>query len=918
MCCLHEHAGAGVTNSPREVLPATVKPVHYHLEITPDLKTFKFKGVVDIELKVNETIKEIVLNANELEVNSASVTFTHTKTTTTLTPTSISLDKSAETLTLAFPHEIPAGSTATLHIVYTGIHNDAMAGFYRSSYTENGEKKHMVVTQFEATDARRALPCWDEPNLKATFDVTLNIDRALTALSNMDVKEEKDTEIDGLQLKTVKFNTTPIMSTYLLAMAVGDLEYIETSANPTAPSDAKPLTVRVYTLKGHKEQGRFALDVCARTLEFFSEYFDIAYPLPKMDLIAIPDFSAGAMENWGLVTYREVYLLFDEKVSSAKAKQRIAYVVGHELAHQWFGNLVTMDWWSELWLNEGFATFVGWLAVDNLFPEWRVWTQFLIDDYTRGKDLDALRSSHPIDVDVKSPAEITQIFDAISYCKGASVIRMLCAFLGEENFKLGTRAYLKKHKFSNATTKDLWHAYTAQSNQDVATFMHAWTRDVGYPVIEVLDEKYDEEKKEMTLKLKQSRYLSSGDLKADEDVTTWWVPLGIVTHLNPRAPSQHILSQKEDTVTFPYDSASNAYWKLNFSTTGFYRVRLSEKQLSSLASVIKTNIDTLTTEDRVGVLADAFALALAGYGSTVGALELLKSFEAEEDYIVLDELANRLKTVIAAWYREPKDVSDGLKKIMRQLFAPKVTSYGYEYPANEDHLTSLKRTLVIESAASADEPSVIAELQSRFKAFMGGDDSALPPNLRGVAYRVTLQHTQNPTEDFEAVMKTYKTASTADQRLAALYALGAVNDPALINRVVNEVTLDTELVRPQDAFYPLRGLSKENPSPSTVRPQLWEFSTSNWTVLHERYGPTLGLLAAMLTVGFADQVGQDVIAKVEAWLAGEGLTEEEKAKRNEQMKLVKMPVEQSLEKVRGVTRWVERERESVKEWVAKQ
>jgi aminopeptidase 2 len=281
-----------------------------------------------------------------------------------------------------------------------------------------------------------------QPNLKATFDVTLIVPENRTALSNMPVVKDVKLEANT-GLKSVSFATTPIMSTYLLAMCVGEFEYLEAVATPTSPASAKPIICRTYTLPSQKELGRFGLEVCVKTLEFFSKYFDVVYPLPKMDMIAIPDFGAGAMENWGLVTYRETALLYDPVKSSAKAKERVAYVVGHELAHQWFGNLVTMDWWSELWLNEGFATFVGWLAVDHIFPEWNVFTSFLIGDYARGVGLDALRSSHPIEVEVNSAAEIGQIFDAISYSKGASVIRMLNDSLGGPVFAKGVSAYLK-------------------------------------------------------------------------------------------------------------------------------------------------------------------------------------------------------------------------------------------------------------------------------------------------------------------------------------------------------------------------------------------------------------------------------------------------------------------------------------------
>ena len=370
--------------------------------------------------------------------------------------------------------------------------NNSMAGFYRSKYKPtvtpaesvpmDGEHHVMFSTQFESSDARRALPCFDEPNLKATFDVSIEIPADQTALSNMPEKEVKQGKPG---LKTVVFERTPVMSTYLLAWAFGDFEYVEGFTG--RKYQGKPLPCRVYATRGLKEQGRFALENCHQVVDYFSEIFKIDYPLPKMDLLAVHEFSHGAMENWGLVTYRTTAVLFDEKQSDAKYKNRVAYVVAHELAHQWFGNLVTMDWWSELWLNEGFATWVGWLAVDHLYPDHEVWSQFVTEAVQTAQNLDSLRASHPIEVPVRDALEVEQIFDAISYLKGSSVIRMLSGHLGVETFLEGVSAYLKKHAYGgltrlftssianvhtgNATTNDLWAALSQASGKDVHVFM---------------------------------------------------------------------------------------------------------------------------------------------------------------------------------------------------------------------------------------------------------------------------------------------------------------------------------------------------------------------------------------------------------------------------------------------------------------
>ena len=496
----------------REVLPANVRPYHYTLSIEPDFEQFTFKGHVDINLLVVEETQEIVLNANELEIDRVQVKG--------LPPQDLkfTLNPQKERLAISLPSKLPVGDYL-LRIDYRGHVNDKMAGFYRSTYTEkaSGLPRVMGVTQFEATDARKAFPCWDEPAVKATFDIELVVPQGMTALSNMDeISQDEEIGEAGKKLTRFKFRKTPVMSTYLVAWVIGHLDYVE-------QVNKEGIEVRVYAPRGEADQGKFALDVASRTLSFFTDYFGIPYPLPKMDLVAVPDFAAGAMENWGLVTYRTVYVLFDEHHSSLRTKQNVTYVVGHELAHQWFGNLVTMAWWSDLWLNEGFATWVGWLAADRLFPEWDIWTEFVLDDVQRGLSLDGLRSSHPIQVPVPDPAAISQIFDAISYSKGASLIRQLVSYVGEEKFRAGLQAYLKQHQWSNARTEDLWAALSASTGLDIQALMDNWTKQMGYPVVQVsqLSGSHAAGK----CRCRQERFLSTGDATGEEDGTVWGIPL---------------------------------------------------------------------------------------------------------------------------------------------------------------------------------------------------------------------------------------------------------------------------------------------------------------------------------------------------------------------------------------------------------
>ena len=414
------------------VLPDNVRPTHYDLTLTPNFDDFTFAGDVDITVRMEPGTTEIMLNCAEIDIQSASVSWTEGDEEHERPASGISYNADAETATIGIagiPSDGLVGNQR-LRMKFTGELNDKLRGFYRSQYTNpEGETAYLATTQFEATDARRALPCWDEPAVKATFQVTLNVPEEMAAVSNTPIIEEKAGDSPGV--KTVKFDTTPIMSTYLLAFVIGDLTHIEKEA-------ADGTVVGIWMTRGKEEQGQFALDTSVKLLSFFNDYFGIPYPLPKLDHLAIPDFAAGAMENWGCVTYRETALLVDPANSSAGTRQRVAEVVAHEMAHMWFGDLVTMEWWDDLWLNESFATWVGTKAVDWLFPEWSMWTQFVNMDTNRAFNLDGLKNSHPIEQEVLNPAEVSQLFDAISYSKGGSVLRMLEHFLTPSSFRIWT------------------------------------------------------------------------------------------------------------------------------------------------------------------------------------------------------------------------------------------------------------------------------------------------------------------------------------------------------------------------------------------------------------------------------------------------------------------------------------------------
>ena len=530
-----------------------------------------------------------------------------------------------------------------------------MAGFYRSKYVVDGKEKFMACTQFEATDARRAFPCWDEPALKATFNVYLTIPSNLKALSNMPIVAEKKIDEETVE---VQFGTTPIMSTYLLAMVVGEFDYLEDKTK-------EGVIVRVYTPLGKVDQGKFALDVATKSLSFYTEYFGIPYPLEKSDMIAIADFASGAMENWGLITYRETALLIEEGKSGILNKRRVAYVVAHELAHQWFGNLVTMEWWKELWLNEGFATWVGNLAVDKFFPTWDIWTQFTTGYIGSAQAADSLLSTHPIEVEVYNSEEIDEIFDSISYNKGASIIKMVADYLGEEAFKKGLNIYLNRHQYANAVTTDLWNALSEASGKNVNEFMRNWTTRPGFPVVTI--ETVGDSP--TTLKLTQERFLTSGEDVPVEEQSTWWCSISFISSKRPNAPYEVILSEKQATVTLPDDFVDNDSWiKANSNQSGFFRVLYDPKLLDKIVSAIK-NQEIKSSVDKIGLLSDALALARAGKIKTSLVLKLINSFTSESDYSVLEQLASVLGSVAYVW-TDDKEVTTAIKQFRKTLFNP--------------------------------------------------------------------------------------------------------------------------------------------------------------------------------------------------------------------------------------------------------
>ncbi|KAK6534328.1 hypothetical protein TWF281_005653 [Arthrobotrys megalospora] len=863
-----------MTRDDRDVLPEEVKPIHYDLSIfNIDNKAFTYSGAVVVDVEIAQEISTISINVKELGNLKATVVVDGAA----QEAASIDVDSKRERATLTFSSPIQATKKAQLKLDFTGILNNKMAGFYRSEYKVPGttEATHMFSTQFESCDARQAFPCFDEPNLKATFDFSITVPPTWTALSNMPALSETP---EG-DLKVVKFETSPKMSTYLYAWACGEFEYVETTT--ARKYNGVQIPVRVYTTQGLKAQGQFALDNAAKIVDYFSEVFDIDYPLPKVDMLAVHEFSHGAMENWGLITYRTTAVLYEEGKSDPRYKNRVAYVVAHELAHQWFGNLVTMDWWNELWLNEGFATWVGWLAIDHFYPDWDVWGQFVAESMQTGFQLDSLRSSHPIEVPVRDALEVDQIFDHISYLKGSSVIRMLSSALGQETFLKGVSNYLKKHTYANATTSALWSALSEASGQDVNKIMDLWIKTTGFPVLDV-KETAD------SLTIRQKRFLSTGDVQPSDDETVWWVPLGLTSETLTTASKESVtaLNEKETSIS----GLNTDYYKLNIGQNGFYRVNYPVERFAKLG----LSLDKLSVADRIGLVADAQALALSGDGSTSSLLSLLEGMKEENNFLVWQTIATALSAVRGAFGSNP-EIKAALKKFALELYSPAAEKLGWAFAEGDDFLTTQLRGLLIGAAAGAGHESIIAEAKRQFDAYFSGDESVINAALKLRVFRIGIS--EGGKDEYEKVWAEYLKATSPDGKEITLQALGRVKSEELINDYLEKMISDK--IPTQNTHYVSSSLALNG----DAKPLVWKFVKERWDDIFKLLSGNMVLLDRFVRVTLNKFADETILEELKTFF------------ENKDQRGYDRAVRVAIDSVSGNVSWKKRDEEVVKEWL---
>lgn len=847
-------------------LPRKAVPIRYEITIVPVLGTFEFWGEEEIILDVKERTPAVVLNTVELLIQEAKIY----QKGRWFPAKQIVLDGEKERVTISFDHDLLVGE-AKLRLIFLGKISDKLRGFYRMQYElPSGEKRWGGMTQFEATDARRAFPCFDEPDFKAQFRLTLHIPQNLTAISNTPITSTRSA---GNGVKRIRFAETPRMSTYLLAFAIGEFESISArTANGTK--------VSVWATPGKKEQGRFALEIACKLLPFYEEYFGIRYPLPKLDLIAAPDFESGAMENWGIVTFRETAILRDEKKSSAANRQRVAIVVAHELAHMWFGNLVTMAWWTHLWLNESFAEWCSTNALDHLFPMWRIWTIYQTESTGAALKLDGLKSSHPIEVEVKDPSEIDGIFDEISYEKGGSFIRMLEHFLGSEVFRQGLQAYMRAHEFGNAATEDLWEAMEKASGQPVREIAGRWTSQTGYPVIQANREVVNGK---LTLKLSQNRFLYDGAT----DETLWPVPI-IIAFAGGKEPIFRLMSKQTETISLD-EADTNAWVKVNFGQTGFFRVNYDQKGWQRLA----VGVSELPEIDRLGLQSDAFAMVKAGHLPATRYLELLTAYRTEKSFTVWRDIITNLA--------ELEDLLTGTPYIaefeafVRELLEEIVAHVGWEPKPEEGHLDALLRPTVLSAAGRYGNMQVLDEAGQRMIRFLD-DPATLNPDLHSTI--INLVAKRGDEKVYEILVNLHRHCSLQEEKMRYLASLGHFDKPELLARAL-EFSLSPE-VRSQDTVL---GIIKVAANPAG-RVLAWEFVKANWPEFNRRYGA--GHLMPYLieaTTKFTDQEKEENISTFF---------------QKNPVPSAKRALEQALERIRLNRIWLEQNRADLEEWFRKE
>jgi len=802
-------------------LPEVATPENYKLTFTPDLEKAKFAGDETISIRVLKPTSEISLNAVDIDFHDVTITSGGSA-----QKAKVTAAKDKEMVVLGVETPLAAGA-ATVHISYTGILNDEMRGLYLG---KDDQGRKYAASQFEATDARRAFPSFDEPAFKATFDITAVADKGQVAISNQ--KIASDTPGPG-EKHMVRFATTAKMSSYLAALVVGNFEYIE--------GEADGIPIRVYSTPGKKDMGKFALESAEHVLSYYDKYFNVKYPYGKLDLVGLPDFSAGAMENTGCITFREVILLIDEKQGSVDLKKTIASVIAHEMAHQWFGDLVTMKWWDDIWLNEGFATWMSSKPIQAWKPEWN----FNLDDVsgTGGTlNTDSLANTRPIHQAASTPAQIQELFDGIAYGKAAAVLRMLESYLGEETFRAGVNAYIQQHEYANATADDFWGAQAKTSKKPVDQIMPTFVKQAGVPIIDL---KSQCSGNSTTVNVDQRRYFYDREkLQASND-ELWQVPLCMKGSGSNGAAQCELLTKKQATFTLPGCSS----WVLaNAGATSYYRVSYQPDAVRALAADAESK---LSPAERIALQEDIWASVRVGREPVGDYLALAQGLGSDRNRAVLEDVLGQLNYI--SQYLVTDNDRESYRIWLRQYLTPILKDVGWEPKSGEsDEQKTLRARVFNALGYDARDPLALAEARKIADKALD-NPASVDRELAGSAFGLAALNGDQAF--YDKLLGATKNAKSPEEYYMALFTLPQFSDAKLLQR-----TLDYAIspdVRSQDALGLISNVM-QNPAGEKLA---WDFVQAHWDAVQKAGGPFASAQIVNATSSFCDAGMRDQVAQ---------------------------------------------------------
>jgi len=795
-------------------LPDTVRPEHYTLALTPDLKAATFTGVESIDLTIKAAVTNITLNSIEIAFQSVTVNSGGKEQKAT-----IALDSDKQQATFTFPEPIPAGK-ATLAIQYSGILNNELRGFYLSKT----ERRNYAVTQFEATDARRAFPSFDEPALKASYDVSLTVDNADTAISNSAIAT--DTPGPDAGKHTLKFATTPKMSTYLVAFLVGDFE--------CSKGEQDGVAIRVCSTPDKVALTPYGVDVARYVLHYYNNYFGIPYPLKKLDLIALPDFEAGAMENFGAITYRETALLLDPKTASVGAKKEVALVIAHEMAHQWFGDLVTMQWWDNLWLNEGFASWLENKPLAVMNPAWNI-DQTVVAGLDGTLNLDSQPTTRAIRAKADTPDEINQMFDGIAYGKASDVLLTVENYLGEETFRKGVHNYLAAHLYGNATAEDFWGAQTATSHKPVDKIMESLVAQPGAPILTF------SEPADGKVSVAQKRFFSSPSIQPDP-AQKWTIP--VCFRIGEKSHDCQLLTPADSTLKVP----ASALFFANAGGKGYYRSAYSPSSYAALVTKVESD---LTPTERISLIGDEWAQVRANKATVGDYLTLMSAIKSDSNAAVIGAAFQGINAIVERVAATPEERS-ALGAWIRTNFALEYAKLGAPSPSDSPNTRELRAHLLGVLGYYGKDPAVIAQAHEIAEKYIA-DPASVDATLGQTALSVAARNGDSAL--FDKLQKVFESSTNPEIQEGALHLLAQFEDPALEQRSLDYAA--SGKVRNQDAAIQFSVALQI----TGTRDRAWEYIKNNWDKVHAQFTTALGGYVVGSTGSFCSAGARDDVQK---------------------------------------------------------